>query len=177
MFDAGSRQSETMPHAFNSLPEPDEPFAEAPATDEPVVRPMPAAIRRPVDRRGPLRPGRLISTRSRLKGEVLAKTFTGVDAGVILILSWLACGLANPAGIWGSPVATVVPFALGAVLAVAGSAVGVWQAEGLWFCLAFASLYLLHVWWWISVRRLRQSGRLTPNVVVVGATTNAERLI
>ncbi len=207
-----------MPHAFNSLPEPDEPFAEAQATAQPVVRPMPAAIRRPVDRRGPLRPGRLISTRSRLKGEVLAKTFTGVDAGVILILSWLACGLANPAGIWVSPVATVVPFALGAVLlmlslqaagahgfrsreslvsqlgrvtgafaltatllgaalAVTGSAVGVWQAEGLWFCLAFASLYLLHVWWWISVRRLRQSGRLTPNVVVVGATANAERLI
>ena len=116
MFDAGSRQSETMSHAFNSLPEPDEPFAEAQAMAEPVVRPMPAAIRRPLDRRGPLRPGRLISTRSRLNGEALAKTFAGVDAGVILILSWLACGLANPAGIWVSPVATVVPFALGAVL-------------------------------------------------------------
>ena len=179
---------------------------------------MPAAVRRPADRRGPLRPGRLISTRSRLKGEVLAKTFAAVDAVAIIALSLLACGLANPAGIWVSPVATVVPFALGAMLLmlslqaagahgfrsretmvmhlarVAGAFVltavllvgalaatravdSVWQAEGVWFCLAFASLYLLHVWWWISVRRLRKSGRLTPNVVVVGATANAERLI
>ncbi len=208
----------TMPHAFNALPEPDGPFAEAPAMAEPVVRPMPAAIRRPVDRRGPLRPGRLISTRSRLKGEVLAKTFAGVDAAVVIGLSWLACRLANPAGIWTSPVATVVPFAFGAVLlmfslhatgghgfrsresmvvhlgrisggfalaagllavalAATRSPATVWQAEGFWFCLVFASLYLLHVWWWISVRRLRQSGRLTPNIVVVGATANAERLI
>ncbi|HEX4199542.1 MAG TPA: exopolysaccharide biosynthesis polyprenyl glycosylphosphotransferase [Caulobacteraceae bacterium] len=207
-----------MPHAFNSLPELDEPFAGPEAGVEPVVRPMPAAVRRPADRRGPLRPGRLISTRSRLKGEALARTFAGVDAVVVAALSWLACGLANPTGIWPSPVATVMPFAFGAVflvlglhavgahgfrsresmvvhlarvsgafgltavllaaaLAVTRSADAVWQMEAVWFCLAFASLYLLHVWWWISVRRLRRSGRLTPNVVVVGATANAERLI
>jgi Undecaprenyl-phosphate glucose phosphotransferase len=207
-----------MPHAFNSLLEPDEPLAKSAAMVEPVVRPMPVAIRRPADRRGPLRPGRLISTRSRLNGEVLAQTFAGVDAAVVIALSWLACSLANPAGIWTSPVATVVPFAFGAVLlmfslhaagahgfrsresmvvhlgrisggfaltagllavvlAATRSPATVWQAEGFWFCLVFASLYLLHVWWWISVRRLRQSGRLTPNIVVVGATANAERLI
>ena len=179
---------------------------------------MPAAIRRPADRRGPLRPGRLISTRSRLTGEAIARTFAGVDAIVVAGSSWLACGLANPAGIWMSPVATVFPFALGAVVLVlslhaAGAhgfraresmvlhlgrvtgafaltagllaamlaatrvPAGIWQAQAMWFCLAFASLYLLHVWWWVSVRRLRRSGRLTPNVVVVGATANAERLI
>ncbi len=207
-----------MPHAFNSFPEPDETAAGPQTLPEPVVRPMPAAIRRPADRRGPLRPGRLISARSRLKGEVLAKTLAAVDGAVVLGLSWLACGLANPAGIWTSPVATVIPFAfaaailmlslhaagahgfrsreslvlhlgritgafglaaipLGAALAVIRAGDGVWQAQGVWFCLSFASLYLLHVWWWISVRRLRRSGRLTPNVVVVGATANAERLI
>jgi Undecaprenyl-phosphate glucose phosphotransferase len=66
---------------------------------------------------------------------------------------------------------------LAAALVMTRSAADVWQMEAVWFCLAFASLYLLHVWWWISVRRLRQSGRLTPNVVVVGATANAEQLI
>ena len=207
-----------MAHAFNSLPEPDEPAAAPTASAEPVVRPMPAATRRPADRRGPLRPGRLISTRSRLKGEAIARTFAGVDTVVVVALSWLACDLANPAGLWMSPVATVIPFALGAVLlmlslhaagahgfrsresmvlqlarvsgafaltagllsaalAATRTAAGVWEAEGVWFCLSFASLYLLHVWWWVAVRRLRRSGRLTPNVVVVGATANAERLI
>src|SRR5690606_296336 len=35
----------------------------------------------------------------------------------------------------------------------------------------------LHLWDWTSVRRWRAKGRLTPNVVVVGATANAARLI
>ena len=34
-----------------------------------------------------------------------------------------------------------------------------------------------HLWAWTSVRRWRGQGRLTPNVVVVGATANAARLI
>jgi Undecaprenyl-phosphate glucose phosphotransferase len=153
-----------------------------------------------------------------LKGEVLAQMFAGADAFAVVTLSWLACALANPAGIWASPVASVAPFVFGAMLLIfslhAAGAHGfrsreslvlhlgrvtgalaiaaalltadlgvtratadVWQGEGVFLCLAFASLYLLHVWWWFSVRRLRRSGRLTPNVVVVGATANAERLI
>ncbi len=48
---------------------------------------------------------------------------------------------------------------------------------GLWLAFAFASLYLAHVGWWAQVRRWRAQGRLTPNVVVVGATKQAERLI
>jgi Undecaprenyl-phosphate glucose phosphotransferase len=47
----------------------------------------------------------------------------------------------------------------------------------LWGPMAFASLLILHPVWWLTVRRWRRSGRLTPNIVVVGATRAAERLI
>jgi Undecaprenyl-phosphate glucose phosphotransferase len=46
-----------------------------------------------------------------------------------------------------------------------------------WFCLSVAGLTGLHALWWGLVRRWRRLGRLTPNIVVVGATTNAARLI
>jgi Undecaprenyl-phosphate glucose phosphotransferase len=183
-----------------------------------AVRPMPVPAQERADRRGPLRPGRLIATRSRLNGEVLAYSFRAVDLLTIGVLAWLACDLANPAGVWASPVAAVVPFALatgvlgfflhavgaygfraretiaahlGRIAAAFGLTLGVmvatlivlppaerpWNAGGTWFCLAFAAVYLLHIWWWFAVRRMRRSGRLMPNVVVVGATANAERLI
>jgi Undecaprenyl-phosphate glucose phosphotransferase len=45
------------------------------------------------------------------------------------------------------------------------------------FGLCFAGLGLLHAGWWSHVRALRRSGRLTPNIVVVGATPSARRLI
>jgi Undecaprenyl-phosphate glucose phosphotransferase len=47
----------------------------------------------------------------------------------------------------------------------------------LWFLASFAGLYALHTLWWALVRRWRDKGRLTPNIVVVGATQNAERLV
>ena len=40
-----------------------------------------------------------------------------------------------------------------------------------------AALSLSHLWAWMRVRRWRGAGRLTPNIVVVGATENAARLI
>ena len=40
-----------------------------------------------------------------------------------------------------------------------------------------AALLASHLWAWTSVRRWRDQGRLTPNVVVVGVTDNAARLI
>src|SRR5262249_8181223 len=46
-----------------------------------------------------------------------------------------------------------------------------------WFGASFVGLYALHGLWWLIVRRWRNLGRLTPNIVVVGATANAERLI
>ena len=48
---------------------------------------------------------------------------------------------------------------------------------GLWLALCFAGVYLAHVGWWMTVEGWRVAGRLTPNIVVVGATRNAERLI
>jgi Undecaprenyl-phosphate glucose phosphotransferase len=51
------------------------------------------------------------------------------------------------------------------------------QPFALWFLASFLTLYALHAVWWLMVRRWRRAGRLTPNVVVVGATQNAERLI
>jgi Undecaprenyl-phosphate glucose phosphotransferase len=36
---------------------------------------------------------------------------------------------------------------------------------------------LLHAAWWLAIDHGRREGRLTPNVVVVGATVNAERFI
>lgn len=47
----------------------------------------------------------------------------------------------------------------------------------LWFCVTFVALYGLHTLWWMRVRRWRRDGRLTPNIVVVGATPGAQRLI
>ena len=48
---------------------------------------------------------------------------------------------------------------------------------GLWFVASFATLYGSHTLWWAMVRRWRAAGRLTPNIVVVGANANAERLV
>jgi Undecaprenyl-phosphate glucose phosphotransferase len=48
---------------------------------------------------------------------------------------------------------------------------------GVWFLLSFLTFYVLHALWWAMVRRWRARGRLTPNVVVVGATANAAQLI
>jgi polysaccharide biosynthesis protein PslA len=47
----------------------------------------------------------------------------------------------------------------------------------LWFLASFLMLYALHALWWAMVRRWRAKGRLTPNIVVVGANQNAERLV
>ena len=45
------------------------------------------------------------------------------------------------------------------------------------FLLAPLTVQALHGWWFTTVRGWRVQGRLTPNVVMVGATKHAERLI
>ena len=170
------------------------------------------------DRRGPLRPKALVSTRSRLRGESIAQVIRAADVAVIAALTWTICARANPMGVWMSPVGAVVPFFAGALLLIyslgATHAYGFRPREGLvqhlmtvtgafaltgaalagilwiarapdfmlealasWFCLGLALSYAIHIVWWLSVRGLRQSGRLTPNIVIVGATKNAERII
>jgi len=193
--------------------------AAKPAARRLAARARRAAVQAPGrERRGPLRPGRLISARRRLNLEALAIAFRGADATVILIHAWLVFDLFNPAGVWLSPVGETAPFFAGAValtvglgladtyrfrarealtahlarvgaafaltgliliaaMALTGASQARFEALSAWFTLSFASVHLLHVAWWTSVRRMRRSGRLAANIVVVGATENAERLI
>ncbi len=177
---------------------------------------QPKRARRAARAAAPRSPGSL--PRLRLNRRALAHGFRVIDLVAIGVLAWLACDVANPAGVLASPAAAVAPFALAAgvlglflhavgaygfraretigvhlrrVAAAFGLTLGVmapalillapadrpWSAGAIWFCLAFASIYLLHIWWWFGVRRMRRSGRLMANVVLVGATANAERLI
>lgn len=48
---------------------------------------------------------------------------------------------------------------------------------GVWTPLAFLCVAAAHGLWWANVKRWRTNGRLTPNLVIVGATGAAERLI
>ena len=50
-------------------------------------------------------------------------------------------------------------------------------ALGVWTPMAFLSVAAAHGVWWLNVKRWRANGRLTPNLVIVGATGPAERLI
>lgn len=50
-------------------------------------------------------------------------------------------------------------------------------ALGVWTPMAFLTVAAAHGIWWLNVKRWRANGRLTPNLVVVGATGAAERLI
>jgi Undecaprenyl-phosphate glucose phosphotransferase len=68
----------------------------------------------------------------------------------------------------GTAFALLLPFIPVATLA---------QAMAAWAPATFTATYLIHIVWWLCVRRWRASGRLTPNIVVVGATGAAERLI
>jgi Undecaprenyl-phosphate glucose phosphotransferase len=190
------------------------PAIEAQAVEAPKFEPFRANS----ERRGPLRPKALVSTRSRLRGESVARMFRTADIVALTGLTWIACDLANPMGVWMSPVGAVAPFFAGVLALIFGlgstRAYGFRPREGLlhhlmtvtgafaltgaalaaimwiahapdflaedltvWFCLGLVLSYALHVGWWLAVRRLRLSGRLTPNVVIVGATKNAEKMV
>ncbi|MFC4442185.1 exopolysaccharide biosynthesis polyprenyl glycosylphosphotransferase [Caulobacter henricii] len=66
------------------------------------------------------------------------------------------------------------------VLAV-NTALPAWNAPTVFPVVAFMGLaplvLVLHTGWWIIIGRGRRHGRLTPNIVVVGATANAQHLI
>ncbi|MNQ54521.1 UDP-glucose:undecaprenyl-phosphate glucose-1-phosphate transferase [compost metagenome] len=75
-----------------------------------------------------------------------------------------------------------------AVVAVGGLAVGAiglvlhgldapWSVYGQWTLAVLAVLTATHTVWSLLVARWRRGGTLTPNLVVVGATRHAERLI
>ncbi len=51
------------------------------------------------------------------------------------------------------------------------------RAAGLWVTVWVVALLTTHIGAWAMVRRWRAQGRLTPNVVIVGATENAFKLV
>lgn len=161
------------------------------------------------DRRGPMRPERLIPSRRRLQGEIVARAFQALDGLALLLISFGAVlRSGGEAGVFLAPAlaAMLALFLAGAyrlgsgenlaahlartLLAVAGAALVtappvIFLAAApdfvthlaVWTATATAILGGLHIVWWSLVRRWRADGRLTPNVVVVGATPSAERFI
>ncbi len=51
------------------------------------------------------------------------------------------------------------------------------EAAAMWFAISAAGVLLLRAAWWRCMANMRRTGKLTPNVIIVGATGNAERLI
>lgn len=163
------------------------------------------------ERRGPMRPGRLVPTRARLQGHMAAYAFKAGDAAALAAASLTARALApeNAAQVvfLAAPLAVLaslglfkrydfparqglayhltrilIAFAAGmtvtaACLAPLVGSGGVAGALLVWAPLALVALYMTHTTWQLLIRRWRANGQLTPNVVVVGATGAAERLI
>lgn len=63
------------------------------------------------------------------------------------------------------------------ILGTAASGIAPWSAYVVWTGLMLITLQALHLGWGDLIERWRRSGALTPNVVIVGATRHAERLI
>lgn len=155
-------------------------------------------------RRGPFRPGQLIPARARLEARWLARAFRILDvlAAGGVAASLTVQGHPATAGLWAITVLVALRalgayafprtralsrhlaqavLALSAGLAIAVLALlasGKADAPTVWILLgATAGMILLHATWWTIIAWGRRQGRLTPNIVVVGATSNAERLI
>lgn len=155
-------------------------------------------------RRGPFRPGQLIPSRARLETRPLSRIFRVVDilAAVLAALGVTAEGHPIAGGLWaitaliglralglyGFPrgdtarrhLGRAAP-ALAASFLAASTVVllsGHPGASTFW-TLATATVGLagLQAVWWRVIADGRKQGRLTPNIVVIGATANAERLI
>src|SRR5690606_36734013 len=114
-----------------------------------------------------------------------------VAAVLPLVAGALACGwllrslglyrFAQGEGLAGHLARLVAAVACGAILALGlallGRAPGAPVAALAWSMAVAATLAALHLAAFATVRRWRAEGRLTPNIVVVGATRHAERLI
>ncbi len=172
----------------------------------------------PRDRRGPLRPGQLVSSRSRSSGAMAVSLFRAGDFLALGVLATVVAATLSPLPLLSTPLRTLLPFiaaaAVGAqllegfelyrfgrneklslhlakvalamivsgavalgVAAFLAAGPGVATALVIWSALGLMCVHMLHVGWWAVVRDWRTSGKLTPNVVVVGATKHAERLI
>ncbi|HEY8004079.1 MAG TPA: exopolysaccharide biosynthesis polyprenyl glycosylphosphotransferase [Phenylobacterium sp.] len=165
------------------------------------------------DRRGPLRPERLASARSRLSGGSLARLVQMSDLallGLILGGKWFGGATGGSAVLLLTAsilvVATMVSFeayqlsarerlhqhlykVIGAVggsglmmLTFATFADPAAKAANIltvvdWCLTAVAALGAAHLCWFAYIWRLRAQGQLTPNLMIVGATPAAQRLV
>lgn len=156
-------------------------------------------------RRGPFRPERLTPARARVQIQNLTRAFRILDSILAAALAlWLAQGGGLVAPLVGAVVLLVALHGLEAYafahreplfrhLLRAGSAIGASaiavqlvaltplapgaHAVSGWLLAALPAFLALHATWWAVVRHGRRIGKLTPNIVLVGATANAERLI
>jgi len=165
------------------------------------------------DRRGPLRPSRLASARSRLSGGALArlvqvsdlallvvifcvKSFAGAlggSAALVLAASALVAGtlitfeayqlsarerlynhLYKVIGAVGGSGLMMLTFA--SLTAPAAKAANILHIVD-WCLMAVGLLCAAHLGWSLYIRRLRRQGLLTPNLMIVGATPAAQRLV
>lgn len=165
------------------------------------------------NRRGPLRPSRLASARSRLGGGSIARLAQGSDLLLLAALFRLKCqGDALAAGnlvlLAAAVLAAVILTGFEAyqfnarerlhnhlykvIGAIGGCALVLLAYASLtgpalrtdytlrivdWCLTAVPLLGALHLGWFAYVRHLRRRGLLTPNLVIVGATPAAQRLV
>lgn len=162
----------------------------------------------PLARRGPLRPERLLTVRSRVSASGMARLFQAGDAAALALASWaasLTMALPNVMS-FGAPIlALVLLVATGAysmnarertrrrfgrlLLAAAAAGGGAGTVCGLldptfpaigcaaWVAASAAALVSMHMIWARILATLRQRGHLTPNLIIVGGTPAAQRLI
>ena len=159
-------------------------------------------------RRGPLRPERLQSVRTRVSGAGLARLFQAGDVAALMVASLVASRLIElPRVMWlGAPLlALILLISTGAYVmssrersrrrfgrlliaaAAAGGGAGTicglldpaFPAIGcaIWVASGAAALCAAHLAWGFVLKTLRKRGRLTPNLIIVGGTPAAQRLI
>jgi Undecaprenyl-phosphate glucose phosphotransferase len=78
----------------------------------------PSGDARPANRRGPFRPAVLASSRARLEARALLRLFLGLEAGAVVLLAATCAALAQPRGLLLAPVASLLPYVIGAPLMV-----------------------------------------------------------
>ena len=164
------------------------------------------------NRRGPLRPSRLASARSRLGGASLTRLIQASDLALVAALFYAKCAgdalsgsnvlllaasvlvaaalvsfdaytltarerlyhhLYKVIGAVGASSLTLLTFASLASPDRAGAILRIVD----WCLIAVAMLSASHLAWFSYIRRLRRQGQLTPNLIIVGATPAAQRLV
>lgn len=158
-------------------------------------------------RRGPFRPRQLMPARARVQAQSLARLFKLLDAIGVLLVCAMVSTVTAPAPILTGALVMVVglntldayAFAhreplsrhllrvIGAL--VLAALVALFVALALdpsrsdpavalgWLGALALAVTILHVLWWRVIARGRDNGRLTPNIIIVGATANATHLI